>query len=140
MQEHTFAGRVEHGRFPIDVRTGISRALQSAEGQAVEVILRPLKKTRSAQANRYYFGVVLALIAEETGHHKDELHEFFKDEFLTPKVIRLEDDAGGAIERKIHPSTTRLTTKEFTDYVERVREFALHRLNIVIPTPEEMAA
>lgn len=140
MEEFSAHGRVEGGRLPPLVRTGLLRALHLAEGEDVEIVLRPLKLTRSQQANRYYFGVVLKYIAEETGHHAEELHEFFKDEFLTPKVIRLEDDAGGAIERKIHPSTTKLTTKEFAEYVDRVRDFALHRLNIVIPTPEEMAA
>lgn len=139
MQETTFAGRVEHGRLPLSVRHGISRALRTAEGEQIEVVIRPLKLTRSQRANRYYW-MCLGVIASETGHRKDELHEFFKDEFLTPKVIRLEDDAGGAIERKIHPSTTRLKSDEFTDYLRRVKEFALHRLNIVLPEPEELAA
>ncbi len=139
MIEFSGAGRVEHGRLPEEVRTGILRALRSADGELVEVILRPFKDTRSARSNRLYW-MWLGIIGEDTGYHKDELHEFFKDEFLEPKVIRLEDDAGGAIERKIHPSTTRLTTKEFTDYLARIREFALHRLNIVLPEPEDVAA
>jgi len=34
-------------------------------------------------------------------------------------------------------STTKLNTQEFSEYVEKIRRFMFHQMNIYIPTPEE---
>src|SRR4051794_1255868 len=63
----------------------IAAFLQRFEGQDVRVTFSQRTKTRSNNQNRFYWGVVLTMIAAETGHTTEEIHEYMKDKFL-PKV------------------------------------------------------
>jgi len=60
-----FNGSVTKGNLSVEGR--YYKYLLSLEG-AVEVIVRKPKKSRSNPENRYYWGVVVDLISEETGH------------------------------------------------------------------------
>ncbi len=51
-------------------------------GAEVLVFLTEKYGIRTLQQNRYYFGVVVKTIAEETGHSKDKIHEELKKNFL----------------------------------------------------------
>ena len=89
-------------------------------------------KPRSSRQNRYLWGIVYALIAEETGHSTEELHEFFKSMFLPRTFIQV-----GKREREIVKSTTDLSTTDMENYLTRVRVFASQELNVFIPLPNE---
>jgi hypothetical protein len=87
------------------------------------------RAVRSQPQNRYYWGVVVAILAEECGYQREEMHEALKWKFL-----RLEDPD--------HPiptvrSTTDLTTQEFEEYLEQIRIWAASELGVVIPMPNE---
>jgi hypothetical protein len=41
-----------------------------------EVLVRPFKRTRSNQQNRYERGVACKLLSEATGYEADEIHEY----------------------------------------------------------------
>ena len=103
-------------------------ALNGREGR---VTIEEAKRIRTLRQNRYYWGVVLMYIAAHTGHHKNELHHYFKEMFVEKKFISI-----GGKEMEIPKSTTSLSTKEMVDYVENVRIFAGENLSIVIPLPE----
>lgn len=61
---------------------------------------------------------MLNQIAIDTGNDTDELHEFFKNKFLS-KIVEYDK----LWEQKIVWSTTRLTTKQFGEYLEKIMLF-----------------
>lgn len=73
------------------------------------------KENRSTQQNRYYFGICLPLVAEETGDTVEDLHELFRRTLLTPKFITAR---GKTI--KIPTSTTELKKDEFGEYLRKI--------------------
>ena len=78
--------------------------------------------TRSNPQNKYYFGVVVDMISEETGNEPEETHELLKLKFLKPM--------GKA-------NTTQLSTQEFKIYLEKIQIWAIQTLNLNIPDPNE---
>ncbi len=87
---------------------------------------------RSNQQNKYYWGAVLPVIAQETGHTEEELHEIYKRMFLPRKTIKYKDH-----EYPVPGSTTDCDISDFTAYVERVRAEAA-TLGINVPAPNEI--
>ncbi len=69
------------------------------------------KESRSVMQHRYYF-LYLGIIAEETGHTKDELHSFFKGKFLTERISEIFGE-----KTRITRSTTELSKGEFSEYL-----------------------
>lgn len=109
-----------------------ARHVRSLAGQYVEVIVRRKRLQRSSQANRYYFGVVVPLIAEHCGYEKDEMHEL-----LAMRFLRIENDpVTGSPRRKRTPDTD---TKEFSEYVDACIRFGAE-LDVVIPEAGTVAA
>jgi hypothetical protein len=93
--------------------------------------IAPPKATRSSQQNRYYFGVVVKMIAEFCGYEPDEMHET-----LAMKFLRIEDDPIlGTPRRQRTPKTN---TAEFTEYIEQCRRLGA-QLGLYIPDPGEPA-
>lgn len=76
--------------------------------------LTPIESTRTMPQNRLYW-LYLGVIARETGDEADNLHEFFKQEFLIPEVLTVMGR-----EVKKYPSTTKLKKQEFSDYMEKI--------------------
>ena len=88
------------------------------EGERVTLIISNQKPKRTSQQNRYYWGVYLPIIAAETGERDlDRLHELFKGKFLTTAIA---DVLGEKV--RIKKSTTKLSRKEFTDYISSIEE------------------
>lgn len=88
-------------------------------------------RNRSNHQNAYYWGVVLRILSEHTGHSSDELHEYCKSKF-NPKHIEI----NGQIEL-IGKTTQEMSTIEFEDYLEKVRIWAATELGVSIPLPNE---
>lgn len=101
-------------------------------GQPVEVTLRKRRTQRSLQSNRYYFGVVIAAIAEHCGYTKDEAHEAVAWKFLQCG----EPDA--KLPKRL--STAELSSDAFREYVETVKRFAATELGIYVPDPATVDA
>lgn len=89
------------------------------------------REQRSIDQNRLYW-LWLNCLMDETGEHRDNLHEYFKSKFLGAKECRCFDTVFF-----IPQSTTAQDTKQFTDYLERVRQFAATELNITLPDPKD---
>jgi hypothetical protein len=126
----TFQARVDGtGHLHLVDRHGFRRAVRTFAGTSVDLVLRRHAKHRSDRQSRYYFGVVVAMLAEHLGYTRDEMHDALKLRFL-----RLEDAD--------HPlptvrSTASLTSAEFERYLEDVRIFAASTLGVIIPLPNE---
>lgn len=115
-------------------------------GKEVEVTFRRLRKRRTTPQNRYYWGVVLPEImrgmidlgndAIQMGNagHAEAVHEFLKANLLdNGDEVTMRD--GSSI--LLSASTTKCSTVEMEDYLERVRRWAAEYLGIAIPLPNE---
>jgi hypothetical protein len=112
------------------------RLMAREKDLAVVIEVKPEKKYRSVFQNSYYWGIVITSIAtrlRELGHDvdKDLTHEFLKGKFLYTEMVT--DTEVVKIPRK----TSELTTTEFEEYVEMVKQFAAETLNVFIPDPND---
>lgn len=103
--------------------------IRKLEGKRVTVDVEPYRKSRSAQQNRYYWGVVVAILGEEFGYTPDEMHAALNHRFLGDV-----DERTGLM--KIG-STKDLGTAEFEEHMSRIREWAALNFNCEIPLPNE---
>jgi|GEM_PF-1234293 len=86
------------------------------------------EKLRTIEQNKYYHKL-LNLICDLTGDTHMELHNKLKVKFLAKPYIM--DDQ----EYMIVPSTTELTTKNFSEFLERIFAWASEELNLILPNP-----
>lgn len=128
-----FFGRVlPHGLLVLDRPMDYARLVRSLRGRYVEATLRKRRSQRSMKENRYYWGVVVPLLAEHCGYDKQEMHEV-----LAMRFLRIEDDAlTGAPRRKRTPDTD---TAEFEEYLDACRRLAAD-IGVNIPEPNEVLA
>lgn len=115
-----------------DQRERMARFIANREGKYVQITLRTQGKPRSLNQNAYYWSVCVQMIAEETGHLPEEIHEFLKMKLLPRQSVSIGGDLFS-----ITKSTASLSTDEFEDYLEHVRAFAANELSMTIPLPNE---
>ena len=128
-----FRARVVEGRIVFEDANTVRAYMQKFnEGSEIDVTISAHRNQRSTRQNNWYWGGVLPIIAAETGHTSEELHEIFKRMFLPRKIVEYR---GKNI--AMPGSTPEQDTKEFTDYIERIRAEAAG-MGIDIPDPERM--
>lgn len=113
----------------------IGRKLQDLQPGEYVIDIKKNRPIRSLAANRYYFGVVLKIIVMETQQEEDvnQMHEFFKMR-LNAQMIEFKNG-----KREMIPgSTSVMDSKEFTSFVQRVKDYARTELNLVIPEPGDV--
>lgn len=93
-----------------------------------EVEIREQKRKRSLPQNRLYWQY-LNIIEAETGHLAEELHEFFKMDILGFKDVTFKGRT-----MPVPVSTTSLTTKGFTDYINEIQA-RVGAYGITLPSP-----
>lgn len=91
--------------------------------------IKPKRAVRSCNQNRYYWGVVIRYYREYTGYTPYEAHVRLGDKFLLT-VVPVEDDGFW--------STTALSTVEFEEYLQAIRDYCESELNLKIPLPNEV--
>ncbi|MFZ5365411.1 MAG: hypothetical protein ACOZBH_04430 [Patescibacteria group bacterium] len=92
----------------------------------VEVVVKPRRHDRSDKQNNYLWGVVYKLISEHTGYSDEEVHLIFKTMFLKKRIGQFE----------VVGSTAKLNTKEFTEYINKIIDWAARELLVEIPLPD----
>ena len=102
----------------------------------VTIEVKKARKYRSVFQNSYYWGVVITLVAgrlKELGHDvdKDLTHEFLKGRFLYTEMTAGEETM------RVPKKTSDLSTTEFEEYVETVKQFAAETLEVFIPDPND---
>ena len=122
----TFQGVVNKGVLQVEAR--FYPYLASLEGQKVEIVVRKRRSKRSDQQNRYYWGVVVQILADHCGYSPEEMHEALKEKFLGTQ----ERDEHGLIKMR---STAVLSKDEFVRYTNEVMRWAAENLTIYIPDP-----
>ena len=110
----------------------VTLRLPEFEGRNVLITIEPVPRRRSLKANRRYFGALVRLLSEHTGHTVDELHEDLK---LTLNPKEATDLRTGEV-KTVGGSTRLMTSGEFADYTLKVSELC-DFLGVRIPTVEE---
>lgn len=103
--------------------------LRKIEGKRVTVEVSEWRKSRSAAQSRYMWGVVIAILADEFGYTKDEMHAALAHKFLGSV-----DEKTGLMRIR---STKDLSTVEMEEYLASIREWASLKYRILIPLPNE---
>lgn len=125
----TFRGTVKQGKVRLEDKRAYLVWLGSLEGKEVELSVYKTRKRRSKNANSYLWGVVYEVISETTGYTTEEAHEACKMMFL--KVHR--DGLPDTIK-----STTELDSKEFAEYVDKIKRWASEKLGCYVPDSSEV--
>ena len=118
-------------------KAAISRWISTFKnGTKLDIVIRKHKSKRSNEQNRYYWGVVIPILAEYFGHdNAEDMHEDLKLKF-NPIGSKLYP------EKTIGGTTTKLSTVDFfsadDSYVERICRWAAMEYSIYIPPPKKM--
>jgi hypothetical protein len=123
------------GLLQIPNRKRLQQDLKAFSGCSVEIVIRK-KNRRSSPQNRYLWGVVykeLEIRLRDLGNDvdSDTVHDFCKGKF-NPKPLA---GIGGEKIDDIGGTTTDLTKSEFSEYVDKIIQFAAEYLDITIPLP-----
>lgn len=128
-------GEIRNGKLRVKAAEAFSAQLARFRDGAVQITVERKFATRSANQNRWYWSCVVGLVADHTGYTPDEIHEIYKAKFI-PKSMVLADGNGEIVDEVVlGGSTTRMDTVQFSDYCERIRDWAA-TLGVVIPDPE----
>lgn len=95
------------------------------------VEIKVFRKCRSLNQNSLFW-LYMRCIADETGNDIETLHDHFCQKFLGWNI----GEVFGEYHRKVE-GTSRLNTKQFTDFLEEIRMDMMHNQNIYLPLPEE---
>lgn len=111
----------------LDDRNGFNAYLASLNGE-VELVLQKYRKNRTIPQNNFY-RAYLHVIAKDTGHSEEELHEFFKTMCLETRIVMM---FGKAVEVK--GSTTDLSKAGMWKYMQKIEALT----GIPIPDPNKV--
>jgi len=111
-----------------DVKNNCIEQIKALDG-VYRVTVDVYKKDRSHAQNRLMW-MWLGIISNETGTTPEDLHQILKMRFLGTEVISA---LGYVFEQP--KSTTKLTAREFTNYLDKIEGLAIS-LNIRLPHPE----
>ena len=128
-----FKGIVENGKITHYNLSGVNEHLKTLEGKEIQYTIGKWVKNRTLQQNSYYWGWVLGYIVDYCGYERNELegiHDYLKLMFL------VEQDPSKKI--PMVRGTRDMTTKEFTEWIERVKRWAAQTLGLNIPSIDEV--
>ncbi|HEI8439811.1 TPA: recombination protein NinB [Acinetobacter baumannii] len=132
-----------------------NHAMAAGEGKPLVVTIKPQSTKRSLNQNALYWDW-LTEVQNKTGQDKEDLHFEFKKKFLI-SILRRDDEgyaemchaitllkqseseqyeavANGVIRET---STTRLNTKQFTEYLGLIQAYASKELGVFLRSPDD---
>jgi len=124
--------KIEDGKLIFFNPSRYQQLLKSMSG-VVDIVFRKVKTPRSSQQNRYYWGVIIKILADELGYSPEDAHFALRLRFL-----RRYDGEAKPTPLYVPKSTTDLSTKDFEAYQEDIRRWAASFLYINIPEPNEV--
>lgn len=124
---------IKGGKLLIRNRPALDKMLANMPDGEYVFSIKELKNYRSEKQNRYYWGVVIRILADNFGYTPMEIHEALKSTLL-PKEFEF-----ATMKITSSRSTTSLNTSEFEDYLEKVRIWANQEFGVIIPLPNEVA-
>lgn len=127
---------IEDGKIVLDDSYAFKTAMWRMRPGRVTITIEQERDRRSAAANRYYWGVVIKLIAEETGQSEMDIHDDLRDRFLRKTITYTDKRTGLIHEREFSRGSSGLTVSEFYEFVEHARLFAAEFFGMRIPDPD----
>lgn len=94
------------------------------------VDISAIKKKRTLPQNALYH-LYLKCICDETGNDKDDLHDYFKQQYLPVNFKTIFDT-----QITKETTTTTLNTVQMTEYMDKIIRFA-SELGIILPNPAD---
>lgn len=122
----------ENGKVEYHDKDLLLEDMRNYEGREAYIIVKPYRKVRSDNQNRYYWGVVVKMLCEELGYSDEEMHEVLKQRFLMREKVQV-----AGVEYAIYGNTSSLSTTDFEDFLSKVRAWASIDLGVFIPEPNE---
>lgn len=126
-----FGCRIENGKLVFNRTKDFADYCKTLVGKELVLTLTDAKKKRSDQQNAYYWAVIVKTLSDEWGYETDEIHLLLKEMFIPKKFITVE-----GIEFQVIPSTTKLSTKEFKEFIEKIQRWASAQ-GVYLPDPNE---
>lgn len=124
---------VEKGKVKFSNLELFNQDLRNYEGKEAYIIIKPFRKNRSDNQNRYYWGVVIKILSDEIGFEPEEMHEVLKQKFLTQETLRI-----GKEDFIVVKPTHNMNTTEFEEYLSHIRTWASVEMGISIPLPHDV--
>jgi len=118
----------------VDIRKVTNALSMLEQDQAYFIRIEKVKKIRTLSQERYYRGVVVKIISDETGYEPSETHDVLKEMFAEKREIMLPN--GKKIQ--IPLSNADMDTKQYSGYVDACRNWAAQELNCFIPAPDDI--
>ena len=125
-----FRGEINNGKFIAAAPNDIKKYVASLSDGAAALAIKRAYKTRTNPQNRYLWGVVYKWVADRTGYTKKQVHFSMGWEFL-----RIDGENG--IPDTIS-STRDLSTVEFEQYWQNIRQLHYDLFDEWIPLPNEV--
>lgn len=105
----THSAYIINGKIKFFDQDLLNKHLEKLDGRKVKIKITRFKKSRTDPQNRLYW-MRLNHYGDELGYDPEEMHDTFKAMFLTDETEKL----------PIVRSTTKLSTQEFTDYMNKI--------------------
>lgn len=101
------------------------------EGVCYDVDITRHAAIRSNPQNNLYWKWV-GIVARETGNDSDMVHKVFAGKFLGRDIV----EVFGQKVSKVR-TTTKLSTEEFSTYLDQIDAFCATELKIILPHPDD---
>lgn len=131
---------ISGGRIPSKVAESIAAWVRSMDGKRVVISLKEVKRTRSLNQNAFYHGPFVeafrqCLLSCGQRVSSDDIHAGLRDAFAkNGYTIALPDGTPF----RVPPSTARLTTTSFEDFLEEIRSHFASKFGWSLPFPNEL--
>ena len=113
----------------------VMRKLMELDPADYIVKVEKVRKIRSMNAERYYRGVILKMIADEMGEiDLERIHEMLSEKFKPKKIIVWPD--GKRVELPL--SNADMDRKQHSEFLNKCKHFAATELNCYIPSAGDL--
>lgn len=141
-----FFGSIKDGVIQLP-KTMRQQMLETFNGSRITVTVQRKRKKRSTEQNAYYWGAVIPAILDgliklgnnmqaDNPEHRNAVHEFLKNKFVHNGTTFV--TAHGEV-FEFPASTSELSTSDFMDYLQYVKDWAFENLGVRILDPGEQA-
>lgn len=96
-----------------------------------QVTIEPKSKKRSTRQNALY-SQWCGIVAKATGHQVWEIRALMRKMFIAPRYMEVDGET-----HEIYPSTADLTSKEMSEHMDQVYQWA-SGFGLFLPVPEEL--
>jgi len=122
-------GKVSKGKLILDYPEKLVVLLASLENKRIELMVRKETTVRSSQQNRYLWGIIYAIISDNTGYDPEQVHDAMKVKFASKHL-----DNGLVITER----TSKMDTARMTQYIDDIKRWAAEFLGLYIPDAGEV--